>query len=156
MLRTNIVRLIALCALLAVGSCGPSEVEMNEEEIRGEHRAEAEEAVAEMRSREHERAREADVAAAYREWLVHMQRGSNPEHAKYEEAVKEVTFQGTTIVLEMPSARAEEALALCNLSLTDWTGRADHGVEDLRVVSVEDGTILAQSTLLPDWSRVCR
>jgi hypothetical protein len=152
---TPVVLLIAAPMLVLIGGCGPSDVENRQEKIREQQRMEADQALAEKRREQEEHARVGAAAAEFREWLMHLQSDPTVPVRMNEETFDGVSLHGETLVLVLSTAKKDEAVELCNLVLTGWGDRETHGVDEIQVVSVDDGSTLARSTHLSTGAHVC-
>ena len=147
--------LIAVPMLLPIGGCGPTDVETRQDKIREQQRMEADQALAEKRREEEECARAGATAAEFREWLMHLQSDPAVPVRMNEETFDEVSLHGETLVLALSTAKMDEAVELCSFVLTGWGDRETHGVNEIQVVSVDDGSTLARSTHLSTGAHVC-
>jgi hypothetical protein len=155
MRRASVVLLIAVPMLVFIGGCDQSDVETRQEKIREQRRMEADQALAEKRREEEEHAEAGDAAAAFREWLMHLQSDPTVPVRMTEGTFDEVSLHGETLVLVLSTANEDEAVELCNFVLTGWEDRETHGVNEIQVVSVDDESTLARSTHLPTGAHVC-
>ena len=145
MRRAVISLIVAVPLSVIVGSCGPSEGELGQEEIREQKRAEAERVVGAKRLEEMEREQKDAAVAAYHEWFMHAMREPSTQPRKYKDALEHVALEDTTLVLGVSTNDRETAIELCDFTLEDWSERVRHGVSKILVVSAADGSTLAES-----------
>ena len=145
MQRAVISLIIALPLSLILGSCGPSDGELRQEEIREQKRVAAERAVGAKRIEEVEREQEDAAVAAYHEWFMHEMREPDPQQRKYKDALEHVTLDDKTLVLGISTDDRDTAIGLCRFTLEKWSDRVRHSVSRILVVSEDSGSKLAES-----------
>jgi hypothetical protein len=155
MKRAVLSVIVAVPLSMIVGSCGPSEGQLRQEEIREQRRVEAERVVGEKRIEETEREQEDAAVAAYHAWFMHEMREASTQPRKYEDALEHVALKDTTLVLGVSTNDNETAIELCDFTLEEWSDRVRYGVSKILVVSDYDGLTLAESFDTPA-GKVCQ
>ena len=156
MRRALVGLLVAVLGFVLMASCGPSEVQDRQEEIREQRRIAADEATTEKRLEEERRERTEAAAPSYRLWFMHAMREPSSEPREYENSLEHVSLRGETLVLGLSLADTEAAMELCDISLKAWPEREKYGVSEIMVVFTGDGSTLAQSIQLSTGAHVCQ
>jgi hypothetical protein len=156
MKRAFISLVVSIPFFLIVGGCGPSGGDLKIEDLREENRVEAERAVGAKRMEEMEHVEKEAAVAAYHEWFMHEMREPSSRTRRFKDALKHVSLEDTTLVLELSTDDKEAAIELCDLTLEKWSERVRHGVSNISVVSTADGSTLAESFHTPSGTKKCQ